>query len=311
MSDAPRDERELFAGSLHGFVPRRKALSSALRKAGDAARAKRVSNLRKPSVAVWALNRLAVTSPDEVEAVLDAVQRQRDLQIGALRGSLDPVALEEARGDERRGLRSLLDRAPLLLEDDGHAASKTTLDRIATILRRVALDPERREALVAGCLPDEGDEPGGFEAVAAELDPALLLAALQGRQEPPKKKRRSGDSFLARTARAVSRTTSKAAVPATDPAPRASREAADEVARQQRAAARARERRRLEDKVAALEGELEARGLQLDEAQVEREALEAKLAAARKLVVRLKRRQADGRSRLEALRRQLVELDDD
>src|SRR5690606_23950073 len=66
-------------------------------------------------------------------------------------------------------------------------------------LRAAALDPETRPLLERGVLVTDATE-GGFEAVASQLDPALLLAALTSSGRPPRK-RPKVDGMFARSTR--------------------------------------------------------------------------------------------------------------
>ena len=77
---------------LHGVPPAeftraRDALAAAFRKSGDHANAARVRKLRKPSVAVWAINRLAREAPEAVAGFAEAVERLRRAQLANAGGA--------------------------------------------------------------------------------------------------------------------------------------------------------------------------------------------------------------------------------
>ena len=201
MSDQIADPiAALYAGSLHAFVTARKALVKELRAEGDMAGARKVDKLKKPGLPIWCINQLVHHDRPLVDAFLAALDRQRDLQLAALKGGVAPDDLREAKQQEKTALSAIMKRVPAVLDDDGHAATKTTGDKVRATLRAAALAPDKRQLLEQGCL-NEGDDSTGFDAVAAQLDPALLMAALQASEKPKKKKAKKVDGFFARSAR--------------------------------------------------------------------------------------------------------------
>src|SRR6266705_402343 len=110
----------LYGLPLEEFTAARNELAARLRKAGQTEASERVRSLRKPSVAVWAVNRLARRHPGDLETLVNAGQRLRDAQGAALRGQgSDDV--RAAAAAERDALRALLRLAERLLADDGRA----------------------------------------------------------------------------------------------------------------------------------------------------------------------------------------------
>jgi hypothetical protein len=101
---APGDDRvtaaadELYSAGPGEFTDRRKALADAARAAGDAAAAKRIAALRKPTRAAWVVNQLARTDPDapgrlaELAAALREAEQAKDgprlRELSAARGPL-------------------------------------------------------------------------------------------------------------------------------------------------------------------------------------------------------------------------------
>jgi hypothetical protein len=163
----PRVEEadELYGLPLDEFVAARTALAKRLRQEGRADEAAEVGGLRKPSLALWAVNRAARRRAAELEALLAAADR--------VRGG-DPDGDQELRG----AVASLAETAAAELRDAGHAASDGTLQRVATTLRAAAAsEGEERRALARGAL-DRELEPAGFEAMAA------LAAARPPRSAP-------------------------------------------------------------------------------------------------------------------------------
>lgn len=89
---------ELYSADPGEFTDRRKALADAARTVGDAAAAKRIAALRKPTRAAWVVNRLARADPDapgrlaSLAAALRAAERAKDgprlRELSAERGPL-------------------------------------------------------------------------------------------------------------------------------------------------------------------------------------------------------------------------------
>jgi hypothetical protein len=159
----------LYGLQLEEFTAARNELAARLRKAGQAETAERVRALRKPSVAVWAVNQLARRPPDDVQAHLASGERLREAQGAAFRGG-DSDTVRAATAAERESVRKLTRSAGQLLVDEGRAASQATLERVAATLRAAAVDPAAAALLAAGRLPDEV-EASGFAALAALAPP--------------------------------------------------------------------------------------------------------------------------------------------
>jgi hypothetical protein len=89
---------ELYGADPQEFTDRRKALAAAARAGGDAAAAKRIAALRKPTRAAWVVNRLARADPGAparlaaLGAALRAAEEARDgprlRELSAARGAL-------------------------------------------------------------------------------------------------------------------------------------------------------------------------------------------------------------------------------
>ena len=303
MADDDAAIDELYAAPLTGFVSARKALSRKLRAAGDKERARAVEALKKPSLAAWVLNQLVRRDRARVDAVLASLDQQRDLQLGALDGTLDPKALRAARDQERAHTAALATAAEGILEEGGQAASKGNVDRVIKALRAVALSPAAREELLSGRLVDEAPA-GGFEAAAEQLDPALLLAALSTKPAPKKKERpRGGDGLFARSARK-----NREAAPDRSNGKAATDRARDGEARE-KAAAAARERERkarhaeTQAKLAALRLEREERQAAVDAAIERADQLQKEVDEARAEARKAKRMLADLDERIRRLER--------
>jgi hypothetical protein len=64
------------------FVGARTALAARLAREGKTAEARQVARLRRPSPVVWALNRVAIVRPRDIQALVGAVDRLRRAQLG-------------------------------------------------------------------------------------------------------------------------------------------------------------------------------------------------------------------------------------
>ncbi|MBV9382611.1 MAG: hypothetical protein JOY82_20940 [Streptosporangiaceae bacterium] len=111
---------ELYAGDPDEFTERRKALAADARAAGDAAAAKQIAALRKPTRAAWVVNKLVRAAPDAparlaaLAAALRAAERSMDgaqlRELSAERGPLLDDLTRQAFGaagltDPPAGLR--------------------------------------------------------------------------------------------------------------------------------------------------------------------------------------------------------------
>jgi hypothetical protein len=150
----------LYAATPESFIRARNDLAQRLKQAGQVEATARVKQLRKPTVALWAVNQLARRYPDEVRALLEAGDRLRVAQQAALKG--ESQELRAATTAERKLLRSLTQRGENLLRETGHSSDPK---RIAGTLRTAAVDPSGRELLEQGRLSEEL-EATGFGAFA-------------------------------------------------------------------------------------------------------------------------------------------------
>jgi len=175
------------------FTAARNDLSRRLKQAGQAAISARVRELRKPTVPVWTVNQLARRHPKDVEALLEAVDRLRSAQEDALGGG-DAQKLRSATSAEREALSALTHRAHDFLSAEGHKPTAAVVERIASILRAAAVDPDGRELLTAGRLTEEL-EAAGFGAFAGMEIPA-------GATRPKRKPTQEGADAAAERRRA-------------------------------------------------------------------------------------------------------------
>jgi hypothetical protein len=204
---------DLYALPLEEFTVARNALAKEHPE---------LKQLRKPSVAAYAINQLARRHASELDAFLDAAARLRRAQLG--RG--DPATETAA---ERAALRRLLQLA-------GEYAPATQQPRIQQTLEAAAVDDGAAEQVRAGRLEREL-EPAGFGS---------LVAATVQRRSPQRDTRAERRAKLVAKAEAAK----QEAQQALEDAETAEREAREEWERLRAAAGEAR--RRVEEAERAL-----------------------------------------------------------
>jgi hypothetical protein len=188
---SPEDIAAVYQGPLDSFVARRTALARQLRST-DAEAATAVGKLRKPPVSAWAIDKLAVESPELVTELLaagaDAGKAQRAVSDGVRSGE----ALSIASARVRDALDAAVRAATAVLDRAGHATGEEAARRIRTTLQAaVSGSAEERAALWRGTL-DRDLAPAGFGAPEGLDDDLPELAAVLAplRREPSHHPRR-------------------------------------------------------------------------------------------------------------------------
>jgi hypothetical protein len=182
---------ELYALDPDDFTARRNDLAKQLRAEGRRAAAEQVKELRKPSLAAWAVNQLTRRNRREVDLLLDAGHRARDAQRGLLEGE-DRGGLEQALETERKTLQALHGAARELMRERGSEPAPALLQKVSQTLRAAAVNDEGREALARGRLSRELD-PAGFDVFAGTVprpaqrrkraEPSRRSSAAEARKE--------------------------------------------------------------------------------------------------------------------------------
>jgi hypothetical protein len=172
----------LYDASPDEFVSERKRLVKALKSDGRTAEADQLAKVRKPTVAAWALNRLARDQRRDIDLLLDSGHRLRTAQAGVLRGDARE-AFEQARRTERDAIARLLGAAEHLLG----GASASILEQVAASLHAAAVSEGGRQLLAAGRFTQPLTLEG-FDAVAG-------LAPPPSKRAPKAKPARSGDEL--------------------------------------------------------------------------------------------------------------------
>jgi hypothetical protein len=177
---ADPDVDGLYGLALERFVPARAALAKELRAAGRRDDAKAVAELRKPTVAAWAVNQLVRTQARAMTQLFEAGDLLRDAQEAVVAGRSDPGTLRAAAQAERQAVDELLSKAGGLLTSDGHALGQAIVERVSATLHAAALDDDARELVRDGRLQQELQHVGfGMvgEGVAVTARPARDGAA--------------------------------------------------------------------------------------------------------------------------------------
>lgn len=140
MAEVPSEiANELYATAPQQFVAARDKAVAAAQAAGDSERAAAIAALRKPTVAAWLVNLLAVKRPDlidelvELSASLRAAQRE-------LRGA----QLRELSTQRRAVVSTLVGQARSLAvaAQPGLAASKLPVAEVEATLTAALADPD-------------------------------------------------------------------------------------------------------------------------------------------------------------------------
>jgi hypothetical protein len=265
--DLEEEISALYAGERDAFVASRDALAKRLRKDGDKEAAGRVKALRKPTVAAWAVDRLAHEAAKDVRALLDSVEELRAAQEAAVGG--DAARFREASAAHRDALDRLVETARAALGDEG---SEATIDKVRETLQTASLDDDARGALARGRLEKElGGGGFGLGSFAGDVPAKPRRSASSKR--PASSKGRAGAK---RTASAT-----KADPAAKPPAPPQTsrrelrRARADLLAARKRAEAAERRHERAQAAFFAAEEKRDAARKQLEDALSERDGLEA------------------------------------
>jgi hypothetical protein len=251
-NELEREIDRLYELPLGDFTGARDEAVKQLRADGRRDLADQVKQLRKPTVPVWIVNRLAHERALDVQRLVKAGEALTKSQVEVASGSR-PDRFTEARSEEQRALERLADAARELAEREALGASG--IERAIQTLRAASLTAEGRELLKGGRLTEEL-EPPGFDALSAAPKRKTRPAKPIKRKDDREQRRRVLTEARERVGqlRSKERDLVKAARAAQREAERAEREAAASRGRAEaaeaKAAAAAQER-------AAAESELE------------------------------------------------------
>ncbi len=174
----------LYAGPLDEFVAARDALAREVAGSGDKVGSARIKKLRRPTVAAWAVNQVARTRADDVEALTTLGDELRAATSDRDRGRIK--ALDHLR---RERTEALVGELRATGEIDGRPLSADMLDRLAQTLTAAVMDEDAAAAVRAGRLTQALQYAGfglvdesGEEADVVELRSAAPAGARKARR---------------------------------------------------------------------------------------------------------------------------------
>lgn len=188
MADDELDS--LYSVQPDGFTAERTRLVAAAKKRGDTEAAKRISAARKPTVAAWIVNRLALRNKDTMQRLADLGDRLRDAH-----ASLDGESIRELSAEQHRLIDALARAAFKAAEVDNPSAA--VRDDVTSTLQAAIADPD-----VAGRLGrlTKPEQWSGFGAVGDAAPTATRAAPAAKAKERPAAEQRRLDKLRAAVA---------------------------------------------------------------------------------------------------------------
>jgi hypothetical protein len=149
----------LYSVPLEEFISTRDGLVKELKDEGKADASVEVKKLRKPTLTLWALNRLPRVERDLIDRLIEASASVRDtLDDG------DPAGIRNANAQRRKAIAELLAAAERELTGAGHAATRDTIEKVSRALLAATTDEELATQLAEGRFtsePEAGDSGWG------------------------------------------------------------------------------------------------------------------------------------------------------
>lgn len=143
----PEVLEELYGVDPDEFVATRTRLAKEAREGGDRERASEIGELRKPTVAAWALNLVVRDRPVEVDRLLDLGRRMR-----AAQSQLDVDALRALRVERETALDGFTRAARFVADAHGHGLSMSAATAIRSTGVAALADEAAADALAGGAL---------------------------------------------------------------------------------------------------------------------------------------------------------------
>jgi hypothetical protein len=156
-TELERELDRLYGLPLGEFTFARDETVKRLRADGRRELADQVKQLRKPTAAVWIVNRLAHERALDVQRLLKAGEALTRSQVGAAKGKA-PDKFTEARREEQHALERLAGAARELAERE--AVGAPAVERAVQTLRAASVTAEGRDLLKRGRLTEELQPPG-------------------------------------------------------------------------------------------------------------------------------------------------------
>lgn len=141
------DVAGLYAGPLQDFVARRGRLAAEIKAGGDAAGAKRILALRKPTRGAWLVNLLAFHDADRLSEVFEL-----GASLAKAHRDADPVALRELSALRAGVLDALAGRAAALGSERGYAVPDAVRAEVVETLQAAMADPALADRVLAGTM---------------------------------------------------------------------------------------------------------------------------------------------------------------
>lgn len=193
---------ELYGLKPADFTAARAAAVARARRKKDTAAAAAIGGLRKPTLAVWAVNLLARTHPDQAEALL---------RLGAeLRRSyreLDGERMRALSHEQHPVIGALAVEAGQLAAGAGEQLRETVLREVGEIFHGLLADEEAARRWASGCLAKAPAVAVGFEglepapgAAPPPADPAGARSAARNEETGSRRAGRAAEKRRARTA---------------------------------------------------------------------------------------------------------------
>jgi DNA repair exonuclease SbcCD ATPase subunit len=128
--------QRLYEAPPDGFVAARTAAVDDARKSGDKATAKRLAALKKPTVAAWVVNLLALRRPELIDQLVDLSAELRQAQRG-----LKGTALRELTAQRRQVVSALVTAARELAQAE-EPSIKLPLGEVESTLTAALAEPD-------------------------------------------------------------------------------------------------------------------------------------------------------------------------
>src|SRR2546427_3701152 len=151
MPEEVRRPADLYGVPPEQFAAARQALVAALRQAGDTRGAAEAVAIKRPTLPLWAINRLARDDQAVVTGLIEAAERLKMAQLGRRPGG----DVREASETYQAMLKRCEERGAALLHHAGAAVTVAVRNRLTRTLAAAAADPALRPALREGCLANE------------------------------------------------------------------------------------------------------------------------------------------------------------
>ncbi|MEV4618022.1 hypothetical protein AB0J74_04785 [Asanoa sp. NPDC049573] len=161
----PDPVAELYAAPPDGFVAARDELVAGAKAAGQTDRAKQLGKLRKPTVAAWVVNLLAIRRPELVDELVELSAALREAQ-RELKGD----ALRELTKQRREAVGALVKEAvSLATKADPRNRGKLPVGEVEATLTAAVSDAEVAQQLRTGRLVRAASYAGFGEVPRPQL----------------------------------------------------------------------------------------------------------------------------------------------